>query len=547
MARFFGIAPRESFFVSFLFLFIPVVLGQAGSNYNDIITGVTVLALLFSAANFYRSGDLFHLSMAGLMTGLGIGIKYSFLLFALGVQPIIGLRFWKDRRIGQALKRYGLYLLLALPMGCVWYVRNFIETGNPFYPLWDEKFSIGDFSLAIRVLTSSTTSTSAAGNIFESPESFFAFLFNDLGLGSLHGGFGVIFIGMGIPAFMFFFFQAIKKASEKNFFPILFWGQFLIGFYALMLLGLEHFRFNQRYILYVVGFGLIAIGLLFQKFKTELPFSVPILKLLCVGASFLAVLYMASYGLPSYQIKPAVEDWLNGRQTSEYKYFRQSPWDLPSLSLAWEPLDYLTREGKGWSVYMAATHGVFWVTPTYGSHLQNQIWNFEKNPVQDPDAFIFHYDSRSMELFYLGKKITPDEVLNDRRYELVTQTPFTTFWVKAEILNQPSIATRLADYYEKTFSPAIRTAEALKHHVRKEGMIITSSPLGYGFKYLYLMGKINSPVFLVPKGQENNLAKRTRSKRVYTVGEALEGFQSRPLAELEGSTGRIYFYENTKG
>jgi hypothetical protein len=547
LGRQLDIAPRHSFFVAQLFIFLPVVLGQIGSNYNDVITAVCFLSLLNAVFNFYRTGEKHHLIIAGIITGYGLGVKYSMFIFSLAVQPILWLRFWEEKSFKRALVRYSTYILLTIPISLYWYVRNYLETGHPFYPrIFGGGDQTGMVSGMVQGVAPKLKTDFALGAFLEDPINFLMYPFFDLGLGSLHGGFGVIFWGLGFPCVAYFLFQGVRKAFRKDCFPLFFWGQILVGFYSVFLTINKDFEFNQRYVLFVVGFGLLAVGNLFQNLRGNLPFTVPILKLFCVGSSFLAVMHLASYGWPSYQIKPAVEDWLANQQTSEYKYYRQSPWDLPSLSMAWEPLDYLTREGDGWNVYMAATHGVFWVTPTYGSHLQNKIWNFEENPQQDPDAYIFHYDSRSMELFYLGKKITPAEVLNDKRYELVTQTPFTTFWVKRQLLDHPSMAARLADYYEKTFPPAIQTATALKHLVMDDGVIVTSSPLGYGFKYLFLTGKIRSPVYLVPRNQEEEFVKRADFQTVYTVGNPLGGFHPRDIAELMGPQGRIYFYENIK-
>ncbi len=545
-AKFFSLPSRESFFISNLFVFTPVILGQAGSNYNDVITAVIYLTLSYCLSHFYRSGEFFHLAIGGWVTGFGLGTKYSLLFFFLSLQPIIWLQFFKNRKFVIALRNYILYWVMALPLGCFWYIRNFLETGNPLYPWWQKAISKGLVPTPIQVLKPKVGSSSAVGGVLENPGGFFSFPFLDLGLGSFHGGFGVIFWGLGLISVVFCLIQGLKKAFKKDFFPLFFWGQIGVVFYSLSLLGLKDFQFNQRYILFVLGFGLIAIGILFQKFKKDLPFSVPILKLFCVGFSFLAVIHLASYGWPSYQIKGAVQDWVNDQQTSQYKYFRQSPWDLPSLSLAWEPLDYLTRSTDGWDVYMAATHGVFWVTPTFGSQIQNRIWNFEENPTKDPDAFIFHYDRRVMKLFYLGKKITPDEILRDERYRLVTHATYTTFWVKGDLLKNPEVSSRLADYYKKTFPPAIQTASKLSHLVEEDGVVITSSPLGFGFIYLSLSGKIKSKVLLAPKGKEGVIAARVGAEKVYTVGITLKGYQVRPLAELSGPQGPLFFYENKK-
>jgi len=381
---------------------------------------------VYAVVSFYRTGDIAHLVLAGLITGYGVGIKYSMFIFILGLQPILWLRFWNDRKLILALKRYFIYGLLSLPISLYWFVRNYLETGHPFFPrIFSSSTSQGSTSVSgvVKGLSPQLSPSRALGAFNEDPINFLLYPFFDFGLGSFHGGFGVVFWGLGIPAVIYCLYRGVGSAFKKDFFPILFWGLILVGFYSIFLTIIKDFRFNQRYILFVVGFGLLALAVVLQKFEKELPFSGPIIKLFCIGASILSVIHLGAYWLPSYQIKEPVKDWMNKQQTSQYKYYMQSPWDLPSLSIAWEPLDYLTKDGDGWSVYTAATYGVFWVTPSYGSQIQNRIWNFEKNPSGDPDAIIFHYDSRKPELFYLGKKITPAEVQEGGRYDLVTQAP----------------------------------------------------------------------------------------------------------------------------
>jgi hypothetical protein len=86
----------------------------------------------------------------------------------------------------------------------------------------------------------------------------------------------------------------------------------------------------------------------------------------------------------------ALADRRSGTATTDYRYYRTANGDLPALAAAFEPLDYLTRDGPGWDVYMAADWNVFVTAPLFGSRIQNRVWNFLPAPATPPDALLFH-------------------------------------------------------------------------------------------------------------------------------------------------------------
>jgi 4-amino-4-deoxy-L-arabinose transferase-like glycosyltransferase len=77
------------------------------------------------------------LVLAGVFAGLGLGSKYlgiavlGVLGLVLIAQSILARSSWR-RILGD-----GLYLgLIALAVASPWYLRNWLQLGNPFYPLW---------------------------------------------------------------------------------------------------------------------------------------------------------------------------------------------------------------------------------------------------------------------------------------------------------------------------------------------------------------------------------------------------------------------------
>lgn len=553
LTRRFGVARNLALFVGLLFIFTPVVLGQAGSNYVDLTVAVCHLTLLYAVVRYYQTGMLCHLLLAGIATGFGMGVKYNFLVAVVAAQPIIYLRFWQDRNPALAIGRYVIYAACSLPLSIYWFVRNFIETGYLLFPyrITGAGLRVAPGSFLDKMVWTGPPTTKVITEFIENPISFLLYFIQDPGLGSFHGGFGMIFWGLCIPALAYCGYRSIRAALDREFFLLFFWGQvlliFLFFFYQGWVPGLET---NQRYVLVGVGFGLLALGQVLQILRRELPGSVSVIRSLSIAAAVLAVVHMAGYPAPTYQIRQAVEDLAEERRTSEYKYFEQSPWDLPSLSRTWAPLDYLTRSGPGWDVYVAMRWDVFWLAPTFGSRLQNRIWNLRPGFTEPPDAIVFHFGAPGKGLFYLNEQILPEQVQSGGEYELVTQTPFTQLWVHHDRLGEPGTREKLAEYYRRTFTAVIRQLEPVVDIFRDDGIVITASPLGPGLKYLSMVGTVPASVQLVPAGQERLLAWRSKAEKVYTVGKPLAGYRSRPLAELEleleQAGGVVVFYENLR-
>jgi hypothetical protein len=558
LARCFSVPRRDALFVSLLFPFTPLVLGQAGSNYVDLIVAVCHLVLLYACVRFWQTGNLSHLVFAGIASGFGLGVKYNLIPAVVAVQAIILSRFWRDKSFTGALRRYAIYILSAVPLCLYWYVRSYMETGHALYPysilLPDSNPFDPDFTgmYGLRRLPEAISASYGTGvgpafwRFLAGPGQFVEYVFRDPGLGSLHGGLGPVFWGLGFPAMTYCGYRSIRSMMKKDFFPAFFWGQAVMTVVVYLLQqDITRLVYNQRLIVVVVGFGLIALGIVLQKLRLEAPRSLLIIKFFCVGASILSVIHLAGYAMPTYQIKPAVTDWAEDRQTSDYKYLRDALNGTAYLSMAWEPLDFLTKGGPGWDVYMAVRWDSFWTAPTFGTQAQNRVWNFSDAPPDEPDAFIFYYDRPYGEIFFLGKKITPAEVASKEHYELVTLAPFTEFWVKSELLEQPEIRARQIQYYRRIFDDAIQLLEPIIDEFPNDGILITSSPLGHAFKYLSLTGALKIPVKMIPDGQERSAINMSRGKTIISVNKPLEGFASRPLTELRARGFVVRFFENT--
>lgn len=113
----------------------PVLLWEAGTGYVDIPHGIwTALAVLAfaSACSADEDGEATPwLIMGGWAMGFALGSKY----IALPIAGILLLGMvWLAARRKALMKPVAAAVILATVTALPWYVRNVVNTGNPFYP-----------------------------------------------------------------------------------------------------------------------------------------------------------------------------------------------------------------------------------------------------------------------------------------------------------------------------------------------------------------------------------------------------------------------------
>lgn len=117
------------------------------STWEFIDAGVVCyhLASLSAFALWWHSGRASHLLLAAAFAGLMLGTKYTALVpaFVLGLgvifhrQPALGR--W-PYTLAERASNGLVFALIALAVGSPWYLRNWIQTGNPVYPLANARF-----------------------------------------------------------------------------------------------------------------------------------------------------------------------------------------------------------------------------------------------------------------------------------------------------------------------------------------------------------------------------------------------------------------------
>lgn len=139
IARSAGLPARGAAAAAGLFAVTPIVLVQAPTNFADVTVAACALAALHALVRFAKTGAPPRLLVAGLATGLvlgikGIGIVWGAVLMVGAIA--LAVRAWRTGTISRRAAGIAAttFLIASLTLGSYWYVRNWVETGNPAYP-----------------------------------------------------------------------------------------------------------------------------------------------------------------------------------------------------------------------------------------------------------------------------------------------------------------------------------------------------------------------------------------------------------------------------
>jgi hypothetical protein len=542
LAKRLGARRPDAAVTALAFPFVPVVLAQAGSNYIDVIVAVVHFTLLYAALRFWRTGATLHLVVAGWATGFALGAKYTMFPLVAVLQLLVlgGLLVHRHR----AVLRYALYWACALPLSAWWYLRNWRAFGEPMYPFRITPGGLSGAPGSRMEATLANSGPTALENFAKHPVDALLYPLQDPGIGSLHGGFGVLFWGLGTPALAWCVARAVGAARRGDWLPLAFWAQPLAAF-ALYIatVNRDGLQWDQRYVLAVTGLALVALALLLRELRRGLPGAVPVLRAACVGASALALVHLGASVVPHYQVAAAAADRAAGTDTSDRRYFNAYTGFVGELGAAWDPLDYLTRGGPGMSVVIALPYLAYSIAPAFGSEAQNRLLDLEPGNAEEPDAVVFAERRPDLPLFSPGRRLPPPAVRGSGRYELVAQAPHVELWVRGARLAEPGLRERLVSFYAKAHAADIARLRPQVRALPAGVEVLASSPLGPALKYLSLTGELPAPVRLVRPGTEAAEAGRLGLARAVTLDLPLPGYAPR---ELPTGPGGARFIENVR-
>ena len=124
-----------------VFLSIPSVFATSHMAYTDLILTLYVFLAVYAYTNWLDRLDTRWLLLTAIFTGIAAATKYAGLILPfIGCLGIVAASYRHQTVNSKTFYFLGVYLGITVAVGCPFYIKNLILTGNPFYPLFYEVF-----------------------------------------------------------------------------------------------------------------------------------------------------------------------------------------------------------------------------------------------------------------------------------------------------------------------------------------------------------------------------------------------------------------------
>ena len=132
-----------------IFFTIPSVFQNAHMAYCDLTLAFYTFVAIYAYLNWHHTQDNLWIILCGIFSGIAMSTKYAGLYVPLagGLGVLWGCR-QKNIPNPIAARLFFLYTLFTLIAGIPFYLKNWIMTGNPLYPLFYEIFGGRGWSAA---------------------------------------------------------------------------------------------------------------------------------------------------------------------------------------------------------------------------------------------------------------------------------------------------------------------------------------------------------------------------------------------------------------
>ena len=126
-----------------IFLSTPAVARLSTTAYIDLgmVFFATASVLAFVRWRDYDYMGAKWLILSAVCMGLAAGSKYNALIAWLFLNLMVVFYYSRDTKNGLPALGYGVaFFAIALLVVSPWFIKNYIQTGNPIYPLFDQFF-----------------------------------------------------------------------------------------------------------------------------------------------------------------------------------------------------------------------------------------------------------------------------------------------------------------------------------------------------------------------------------------------------------------------
>jgi hypothetical protein len=130
-----------------IFVTTPIVVRLSASAYIDLGMTFFTTGSILSFVKWRDSGynQLKWLIISSCCMGIALGSKYNALIAWFFLTLMVTYGYAKDTHKQLPALRYSvIFFAITALVACPWYVKNYILTGNPFYPLFESFFGLID-------------------------------------------------------------------------------------------------------------------------------------------------------------------------------------------------------------------------------------------------------------------------------------------------------------------------------------------------------------------------------------------------------------------
>lgn len=285
---------------NFIFLFsgllfgtIPAISSLACWSFIDLGIAAYFLGFVFSLCLFSEKRERGFLILSGIFGGAALGTKYTMLPMILLGCLIIGImeiyqsgavEKEKSHRIPSFIRVPFFIGIIALILALPWYIKNLINTGNPFYPLLYQWFDGKDWSAANAAFYAAKAAQKGfPKTLFHLILSPFHATFFWKKFESFNPGPFVLFM---LPFLLWILVLLKEKTKRKTMITL---SIFSIGYYLMWFFGYQSNRFLIPF------FMLIAVisGFILLDLREKAP---NICRALC-AVLFLCIIYSSAFSI----------------------------------------------------------------------------------------------------------------------------------------------------------------------------------------------------------------------------------------------------------
>ena len=139
-----------------IFITTPIVVWLSTSAYVDLgmtffITGSVLSFIKWRDSEYSK---IKWLLISSFCMGIAIGSKYNALIAWFIVNLMLILSYVRDTNRQIDVIQYGiLFFVITVLVASPWYLKNYLQTGNPFYPLFNSVFKLLDHRPVQEVLS----------------------------------------------------------------------------------------------------------------------------------------------------------------------------------------------------------------------------------------------------------------------------------------------------------------------------------------------------------------------------------------------------------